>query len=152
MAVKIRLARHGAKKRPYYRIVVADSRARRDGRFIEEVGRYNPCVSPSFVSFKQDRLEYQERARKRITRMAEQSQDLAGLVESIVRPLIDHEDELVITSSIDDNGSNIIEIEVNEEDAGKVIGRQGRVIKSIRTLARAAASRNDMHVEVEILD
>ena len=84
--------------------------------------------------------------------MAEQSQDLAGLVESIVRPLIDHEDELVITSSTDDNGSNIIEIEVNEEDAGKVIGRQGRVIKSIRTLARAAASRNDMHVEVEILD
>ena len=58
MAVKIRLARHGAKKRPYYRIVVADSRARRDGRFIEEVGRYNPCVEPSFVAFKQDRLEY----------------------------------------------------------------------------------------------
>ena len=58
MAVKIRLARHGAKKRPYYRIVVADSRARRDGRFIEEVGRDNPCVTPSFVSFKQDRLEY----------------------------------------------------------------------------------------------
>ena len=58
MAVKIRLARHGAKKRPYYRIVVADSRAPRDGRFIEEVGRYNPCVEPSFVSFKQDRLEY----------------------------------------------------------------------------------------------
>ena len=84
--------------------------------------------------------------------MAEQSQDLAGLVESIVRPLIEHEDELVITSSIDDNGSNIIEIEVNEEDAGKVIGRQGRVIKSILTLARAAASRNGMHVEVEILD
>ncbi len=42
MAVKIRLARHGAKKRPYYRIVVADSRSPRDGRFIEEVGRYNP--------------------------------------------------------------------------------------------------------------
>ena len=41
---------------------------------------------------------------------------------------------------------------MNEEDAGKVIGRQGRVIKSIRTLARAAASRNDMRVEVEILD
>ena len=58
MAVKIRLARHGAKKRPYYRIVVADSRARRDGRFIEEVGRYNPCVEPSFVSFDGDRYAY----------------------------------------------------------------------------------------------
>ena len=40
MAVKIRLARHGAKKRPYYRIVVADSRSPRDGRFIEEVDRW----------------------------------------------------------------------------------------------------------------
>ena len=44
MAVKIRLARHGAKKRPYYRVVVADSRAPRDGRIIEEVGRYNPMT------------------------------------------------------------------------------------------------------------
>lgn len=58
MAVKIRLARHGAKKRPYYRIVVADSRARRDGRFIEEVGRYNPCVTPSLVTFDQERVDY----------------------------------------------------------------------------------------------
>ena len=47
MAVKIRLARHGAKKRPYYRIVVADSRCPRDGRFIEEVGRYNPLTDPA---------------------------------------------------------------------------------------------------------
>ncbi len=44
MALKIRLARHGAKKRPYYRIVVADSRAPRDGRFIEIVGKYNPML------------------------------------------------------------------------------------------------------------
>ena len=43
MAVKIRLARHGAKKRPYYRIVVADSRSPRDGRFIEEVGATTPA-------------------------------------------------------------------------------------------------------------
>ncbi len=44
MALKLRLARHGAKKRPYYRIVIADSRAPRDGRFIEIVGRYNPML------------------------------------------------------------------------------------------------------------
>ena len=49
--VKIRLARHGAKKRPYYRIVAADSRCPRDGKFIEEVGRYNPCTDPKFVKF-----------------------------------------------------------------------------------------------------
>lgn len=49
MAVKIRLARTGAKKAPYYRVVVADSRARRDGRFIEILGRYNPRMQPSVV-------------------------------------------------------------------------------------------------------
>ena len=47
MAVKIRLRRMGAKKAPYYRVVVADSRYPRDGRFIEEVGTYNPLVNPS---------------------------------------------------------------------------------------------------------
>ena len=64
--------------------------------------------------------------------MAEQTEDIVGLVESVVRPLV--------------------EVRVNEEDAGKVIGRQGRVIKAIRTLARAAASRTNTHVEVELLD
>ena len=83
--------------------------------------------------------------------MAEQSKDIAGLVECIVRPLVDFEDDLEVTSR-EEGDTIIVEVSVNDEDAGKVIGRQGRVIKSIRTLARAAASRNDMHVEVEILD
>ncbi len=57
MAVKIRLARHGAKKAPYYRVVVADGRARRDGRFIEIVGRYNPRVTPSFVEIDLEKVD-----------------------------------------------------------------------------------------------
>lgn len=49
MAVKIRLRRMGAKKSPFYRIVVADSRSSRDGRFIEEIGYYNPLTEPKTV-------------------------------------------------------------------------------------------------------
>ncbi|WDV47669.1 30S ribosomal protein S16 [Clostridiaceae bacterium M8S5] len=49
MAVKIRLKRMGAKKKPFYRIVVADSRSPRDGRFIEEVGYYNPVAQPKVI-------------------------------------------------------------------------------------------------------
>ncbi len=49
MAVKIRLARAGAKKRPFYQIVIADERCRRDGRFIENVGTYDPTKNPAVV-------------------------------------------------------------------------------------------------------
>ena len=58
MAVKIRLARHGAKKRPFYRIVVADGESPRDGRFLENVGTYNPLKEPAEVTLKSDRIEY----------------------------------------------------------------------------------------------
>ena len=57
MAVKIRLARHGAKKRPYYRIVVADSRMPRDGRFIEQVGRYNPLTAPKTIEVDLEKVD-----------------------------------------------------------------------------------------------
>lgn len=49
MATRIRLRRMGAKKKPFYRIVVADSRSPRDGRFIEEIGYYDPCKNPAEV-------------------------------------------------------------------------------------------------------
>ena len=49
MAVKMRLTRIGAKKAPFYRVIVADSRAPRDGRFIDEVGTYNPLTNPSEI-------------------------------------------------------------------------------------------------------
>lgn len=84
--------------------------------------------------------------------MAEQTEDIVGLVDAIVRPLIEFEDDLEIAASDAEDGSILVEIRVHEDDAGKVIGRQGRVIKAIRTLARAAASRTNTHVEVELLD
>ena len=54
--VKIRLARHGARKKPFYRIVVADSRSPRDGRFIDQLGFYDPTKNPAVVQLKKDRL------------------------------------------------------------------------------------------------
>ncbi|MBQ9953981.1 MAG: KH domain-containing protein [Eggerthellaceae bacterium] len=84
--------------------------------------------------------------------MADLTEDLAGLVESVVRPLVDAPEELEIDAFETDDDAIVVEIRVNEEDAGKVIGRQGRVIKAIRTLARAAASREGAQVEVELID
>ena len=54
MAVKLRLQRHGRKQRPFYHIVVADSRAPRDGRFIEKIGTYNPMTKPATINLDRD--------------------------------------------------------------------------------------------------
>lgn len=58
MAVKIRLKRMGKVHAPYYRIVVADSRKKRDGAFIEEIGLYHPTENPSFIKLDSDRAQY----------------------------------------------------------------------------------------------
>ncbi|MBX5436252.1 MAG: 30S ribosomal protein S16 [Alicyclobacillaceae bacterium] len=55
MAVRIRLKRMGAKKHPFYRVVVADARSPRDGRFIEEIGTYNPLTEPAAVSIDEEK-------------------------------------------------------------------------------------------------
>lgn len=57
MAVKIRLSRHGARKRPYYRVVVADGRMPRDGRYIELVGRYDPLTDPKTVDLNVEKID-----------------------------------------------------------------------------------------------
>lgn len=56
--LSIRLTRMGAKKKPFYRIVVAEKRSKRDGRFVESVGYYDPCRNPAEVKINQERISY----------------------------------------------------------------------------------------------
>jgi small subunit ribosomal protein S16 len=76
MSVKIRLARHGAKKAPYYRVVVADSRKARNGRLIEEVGRYNPTVEPTMIKLDLEKID------KWIANGAQPTDTVARLIET----------------------------------------------------------------------
>jgi len=55
MATKIRLQRHGKKRKPFYHIVIADARAKRDGKYIEKIGTYNPTTNPATIDLKMDR-------------------------------------------------------------------------------------------------
>jgi len=89
MSLKIRLARAGAKKHPFYRIVVADARSPRDGRFIEKVGTYNPMVPHDHaerLTLDEERVKYWlsngAQATERLTRMLA----VKGLVKAPVRP------------------------------------------------------------------
>ncbi len=58
MAVKIRLTRRGAKKKPFYRIVASDVESPRDGRFLEILGTYDPMMDPAAITLKEDRIRY----------------------------------------------------------------------------------------------
>ena len=73
--VKIRLRRMGAKKSPYYRVVVADSRYPRDGRFIEEIGYYNPLTNPVEIKI------YSEKATKWISNGAQPTETVNSLLK-----------------------------------------------------------------------
>lgn len=83
--------------------------------------------------------------------MGQTSPDLVELVRGIVVPLVEYKDAVEVTSTVADDSLELIEIKVAPEDAGKVIGRQGRVIKSIRVLARAAAA-DYTDVDVELVE
>ena len=75
MAVKIRLRRMGSKKAPFYRVVVADSRSPRDGRFIEEIGTYNPLTNPAEVKIDA------EKAKTWITKGAQPTETVKSLLK-----------------------------------------------------------------------
>lgn len=80
LAVKIRLARAGAKKAPFYRVVAADSRAPRDGRFIEILGRYNPRTEPSLIELDIEKVDAW------LAKGAEPTETVAKLIEIIKNP------------------------------------------------------------------
>lgn len=88
MAVAIRLSRGGAKKRPYYKIVVADQRERRDGKFIEQVGTYNPVLakdSPDRVKLLEERIRHWLSVGAKPTDRVHRFLDAAGILERTAR-------------------------------------------------------------------
>ena len=157
--VKIRLRRMGAKKAPFYRVVVADSRYPRDGRFIEEIGTYNPCVSPAEIKIDAGVDQDRRSAHRHGPCAAEESQravrpgvqEMKDLLLYIARSLVEHPDDVTVTEK---QGADelTLELRVAPDDMGKVIGRQGRIAKEIRTVVRSYAQRTGVKVSVDIVD
>ncbi len=85
MAVKLRLKRFGRKKLPIYRLVVADERAPRDGKVIEEVGFYHPTAQPKVLDFKQDRIDYWLSVGAKCTDPVERLLGEAGIITKVTR-------------------------------------------------------------------
>jgi uncharacterized protein len=81
--------------------------------------------------------------------MSDLAEKVSGLVETLVLPLVDYPQELQINTSEEANGSIYVEITCNEADSGKIIGRQGRIIKAVRSLARAVVPVSS-HINVDV--
>lgn len=74
------------------------------------------------------------------------------VLEFIARNLVDHPDEIEITETEDDEGQVVLELKVHPEDMGKVIGKRGRTAKAIRTMVKAASTRDGQQATVEIVE
>ncbi len=184
MAVKLRLTRVGKTKQPQYRIVAADSRSPRDGRFIEIIGQYNPRQEPSVVNLDADKaahylahgaqptervaklleiagveLPAKVAARVEAGRLAEEgavsdngpAPTANAVLDHVVRGLVDEPDAVRIDTE-QRGRRTILEVHVAQGELGRVIGRRGRTAQSIRTVVRAAASRDGVEVDVDFVD
>jgi predicted RNA-binding protein YlqC (UPF0109 family) len=83
--------------------------------------------------------------------MAQNADDVIGLVDTLVRNLVDDGDAIDLDTYDDEEETLHIDITVADDEVGKVIGRRGRMIKAIRTLARAAGSQAGISVDVEVI-
>ena len=154
MAVHMRLTRVGGKKNPIYRVVVADSRSPRDGKFLEIIGRYNPQTEPSTIELDEDKVKEWLGKGAQPTR--------GGLAAA-------QGQEHWLTSSSFSPGSwwttptrcgsrrtrtstagSSCTYTSPRTDVGKVIGRQGRIARALRTVLRACAAGEDRRVQLEI--
>ena len=159
--LKIRLRRMGAKKAPFYRIVVADSRAPRDGAFVEEIGYYNPLSNPVELTVNNEHAaEWIKkgaqptdtvRALLKKSGAIEWEMMMEELVRFIARNLVDEPDSVKVESR-EEGDTVVISLSVAPGDMGKVIGRQGRIAKAIRTVVKAASVREDKKYMVDIVE
>ena len=183
MAVKLRLIRVGKTKQPQYRIVAADCRSPRDGRFIEIIGQYNPRQEPSVVNLDDDKAA-RSTCRKAPSRPSGSHKllEIAGatgprsraagavvsdvettattsvpaptataVLDHVVRALVD-EPESVRIDTEQRGRRMILEVHVAPGDLGRRHRPPGRTAQSIRTVVRAAASRDGVAVDVDFVD
>ena len=167
MAVKIRLQRFGGKKKPFYRIVAADSRNKRDGRFLEVIGTYNPLTEPASVKIDEEKAlkwlsegaQPTDTVKNLFVKAGIKKNKLSGdimavnyeaLVKHLIEPLVVHPEDLMVKIFSEDEERITLQVIVNKDDLGRVIGKNGRIANAIRTIAYASASREGRKITINI--
>ena len=163
--VKIKLQKNKKKKAPFYHVVVADSRSPRDGKIIEKVGTYNPMTEPATIEINKEKVAEWVKNGAKPTDTVKKLIEVASkefyasevllmedILEVVIKNLVDNKDEVSINEKTNDNKSICYEVKVDRADMGKVIGKQGKMAKSIRTIMKAIAGKEHKRVTIEFLD
>ena len=150
MSVRLRLTRIGSRKNPVWRVVVADQRAKRDGRVIEIVGHYNAQTNPSTIVLDEERIRdwlargAQPTGRSQsccAPRASISAAAMKELLEYLARGLVEHPDQVSVNEVKEDDGATVLELSVADDDYGNIIGRGGRTAAALRTVVKTAAAR-----------
>ena len=158
MAVRIRLTRVGARNNPIWRVVAADQRSPRDGRFIEVLGHYNPQTEPSTIEIDEERIRKwlaqgaQPSGHRQEAPEGEGDPRLKELLEFLARDAGRRARPGRGARVHEDDDTIVLELSVAEADRGKVIGRQGRTVKALRAIMKAGGIKEGKRVLVEIID
>ena len=124
----------GAKKHPFYRLVVADARSPRDGRFIEHLGYYDPMTDPVVIKIDGDK----------VVRWLQQGAQPTEAARSLLKR------EGILERLAETRKSTAIKVKLADGDVGRFIGKAGRNIEAVRTLVRVASLRDRKRVFVDL--
>ena len=158
LAVRIRLTRVGARNNPIWRVVAADQRSPRDGRFIEVLGHYNPQTDPSTIEIDEERVRNWLAQGAQPTRHGQAAAEGEGdprlkeLLEFLARRWSTSPTRSRCDEYEEDDETVVLELSVAEEDRGKVIGRQGRTVKALRGDHEGRWHQGGKAVLVEVVD
>ena len=161
MAVKLRLTRMGAKKRPTYRIVASDSRTKRDGEYLELIGTYNPIAKETKINeevalkWLRTGAQPSDTVRNLLSKagimkkfadekQGKENMSVVELTEFIVKSLGKNTDNVSGKEfETDEENTILIQVLIDQEDMGRVIGKNGKIANSLRTLVQASSYLQD---------
>ena len=156
--VKIRLQRQGAKKAPFYHIVVADSRCPRDGKIIEKIGTYNPMTEPSTIVLDKEKVEQWIKngakptdSVKALLNRKKENLIMKEILETIVLNIVENKNNVEVLEKIEET-TIVYEVKVEKEDMGKIIGKQGKVAQAIRTLIKSIGAKEKKKIVVKFVE
>ena len=154
----IRLTRMGRNKKPFYRIVVTDSRKRRDSGWIESIGYFNPVSEPKVLKIDEERYNYWlsvgAKPSEKVAKLAASKQlktMITNFIESYTKLIVSNPDSIKVSEEKIDDTFVEITINADSNDIGKLIGKNGNMINALKTMANGCKAKDGISYKIQVV-